>query len=358
MAHSNLIILWFLKLPMTDTPLPDSAATPSDHSSIFGPRHVTRLMIAIVAVICCVIFSYGARIVNWPAERWFQGSLAQAPMAMGAFLMAIVLLILCTGLGTLVLSRRFFLAGLMTATAGLTTWAVRGGSMSYVLFNANNTGANGRIFLQLTGEVIVLFAVIGGIWNVLWTHFSIVSSGPRRAVNAMPSGSDSPLKKTVLIHLLGAFGYVWLARRNDPDSVPEHVNEKERSTLAAVVAQSALMIVFVLILVATPQKKQVLAGIFIASLCSTAIAEVFFASRSAARWYWVGPLVAAIFGYIANYISPVGLETGDMRGSFGALARVLPLDYASLGAAGALMGYWWMMPEEQEELAPVSEPAP
>jgi hypothetical protein len=301
---------------MPDTPLPDSAAQPNTGDmSIFGPRHLTRLMIAIMVVISCVIFTYGARFVNWPSERGYRGSMAQPPMALGGFLVALVLLIICAGLGTLVLSRRYFLAGLMSATAGLTVWAVRGGTMSYVLFNAQNSGANAHVFLQLLGELIVLFAVIGGIWNVLWNR------QPHSTLAQQPEKGDG------------------------------------RSAGAALVAQAALMSVFVLILVATPQKKQVLAGVFVAGLASTALAETFFADRTAGRWYWIGPLVAGALGYIANFISPAGLETGDMTGMFGALARALPLDYASLGCAGALMGYWWMMPEEDEATEGIVEPA-
>ena len=64
------------------------------------------------------------------------------------------------------------------------------------------------------------------------------------------------------------------------------------------------------------------------------------------RWYWIAPLAAGTRGYIAGFKSPDGLETGDLTSTFAALCRVLPLDYASLGMAGVMVGYWWMMPEE------------
>jgi hypothetical protein len=36
----------------------------------------------------------------------------------------------------------------------------------------------------------------------------------------------------------------------------------------------------------------------------------------------------------------VATETGRVTGVFAPLARPLPLDYASFGTAGALLGYW------------------
>ena len=74
----------------------------------------------------------------------------------------------------------------MCATAGLTVWAVRGGTMSYVLFNANNSGANARVFLQLLGELILLFGVIGTIWNVIWKKFGPLSGFAKQHLSNDP----------------------------------------------------------------------------------------------------------------------------------------------------------------------------
>lgn len=317
---------------MSDTPLPDPAAqSHGSDMSIFGPRHLTRLMIAIMTVICCVIFTYGARWVHWPSEPGFHGSMAQAPMAIGGFLVALVLLILCTILSTFVLRRRYFPAGLMVATAGLTTWAVRGGTSTYVLFNADNSGAGPRVFLQLLGELIVLFAVIGGLWNVVW-----MSHATTRRASQPPDiiGDEAAVRA----------------------AAARAAKEESRSTGPALIVQAAVMTVVIWILVATPQKKQVLVAVFIAGAVSTALAESVFADRSASRWYWIGPLASGAFGYIASYFSPAGMEFGNLSGIFGAMAHVLPLDYASVGCAGALLGYWWMMPEEDAGMDAKAEP--
>ncbi|HZL35817.1 MAG TPA: hypothetical protein VFC78_10945, partial [Tepidisphaeraceae bacterium] len=221
------------------------------------------------------------------------------------------LLVACAVVGTLVLGRRWYLAGLMTACVGLAAWSVRGGSMLYVLLRADSTGANGRVFLQLLGELIVFFFVIGAMWNFLWVrHF-------RAGLAAAP-----------------------------------RADEQNRSPGAAILAQIGLMAVLLLILAATARKKQILAAVFIAGWAATGIAEAYFADRKAARWYWVGPLAVGAIGYLANYFSAgssaLSLEVGQMSGTFAPLSRVLPLDYASLGCAGAILGYWMASTEQGE----------
>ncbi|HWE03329.1 MAG TPA: hypothetical protein VG326_13045 [Tepidisphaeraceae bacterium] len=298
---------------MSDAPLSASPVNDAD-LSIFGPRKMTQALLIVLIIFSCVVFSYGARFVHWPSEPGVQGSLAQPPSSLGAFLVAIVLLAVCATVGTVALHRRWSMAGLMTATAGLAVWSVRGGTMTYVLFRADDSGAGARVFFELLGELIVFFGAIGAIWNLIW-------------------------------------------KRHEEPRLGEDPTEPGRSALLAIVAQAVLMAIFVLILVVTPQKKQVMAGVFLAGLFSTAVAEQFFADRTAGRWYWIGPLAAGAFGYIVNSFSVAGMETGDLNGSFAPLARVLPLDYASLGCAGALLGYWWMTPDEEagDEDEPVIE---
>ncbi|HZK82509.1 MAG TPA: hypothetical protein VFC46_15610 [Humisphaera sp.] len=298
---------------MINAPLPASPTNADADHSIFDPRKITQALLLVLTVLSCTIFSYGARFVHWPNERGVQGSLAQPPSSLMAFLMAVFLLAICSLIGTWVLHRRWSMAGLMTATAGLAVWSVRGGTMTYVLFRADDSGSGAHLFFQMLGELIVFFCAIAAIWNLIW-------------------------------------------KRHEEPRLGDDPKEPGRSAFLAIIAQAILMTVFVLILVATPQKKQVMAGVFLAGLFSTAIAEQFFADRTAGRWYWIGPLAAGVFGYIANSFSSAGMETGDLTGSLAPLARALPLDYASMGCAGALLGYWWMTPEE--EAGDEEEPAP
>lgn len=299
---------------MTDTPTPvdaPSLTVADEDASYFGPQKVTQTLVVLMAVISCALFRLGAGLVHWPTERGFSGSLA-TPVSVGGFLMAMGLLALNALLGTWVLGRRWGLAGLMTAAAGLATWSVRGGTMTYVLFKADTLGIGGRIFYSLAFELVVLMGVIGAIWNYIW------------------------------------------ARHIVPPIAEEKDKEQGRSAGAAIVAQTGLMALFLLMLIVTPMKKQALAGVFVSALFSTALAQQLFADHKAGRWYWLGPLIVGVCGYVLNASSPTGLEIGNLSGNFAPLGRVLPLDYASVGVAGALMGYWWTSPEEVEldEAAP------
>jgi hypothetical protein len=47
-----------------------------------------------------------------------------------------------------------------------------------------------------------------------------------------------------------------------------------------------------------------------------------------------------LIGYFLAHSAGADFTTGSPQGNFAALARVLPLDYASSGVAGALLGYW------------------
>jgi hypothetical protein len=93
----------------------------------------------------------------------------------------------------------------------------------------------------------------------------------------------------------------------------------------------------------TEDKKQVLAAVGLG-----AFAGAFFPywqpGVRPAAWYWAGPLVVGLAGYLWAFIaSPAGSVIGraGIDGGFlAALARPLPLDYASLGTAGAILGYW------------------
>jgi hypothetical protein len=66
-------------------------------------------------------------------------------------------------------------------------------------------------------------------------------------------------------------------------------------------------------------------------------------------------LALGLFGYLAAWLfPPTGIEVGrpGLAGGFlAALARPLPLDYASAGTGGALLGYWMRRNGLQERQA-------
>ena len=121
------------------------------------------------------------------------------------------------------------------------------------------------------------------------------------------------------------------AKSAKPEQIPVAV---------AVVAQIAITGAIVLLLAATDGKKQVLVSAFLGGLIGAALADYAAPHRQAVRWYWIGPMAVAVIGYLLAYLNSTPSTNGLPMGAFAALARPMPLDYASMGAAGTLLGYW------------------
>ena len=58
------------------------------------------------------------------------------------------------------------------------------------------------------------------------------------------------------------------------------------------------------------------------------------------KWYWLGSLVVGLIGYFTAYSHPDLWITGFAEGGLANLAHAMPLDLASAGIAGTLLGYW------------------
>jgi hypothetical protein len=105
------------------------------------------------------------------------------------------------------------------------------------------------------------------------------------------------------------------------------------------------MLLLMLVLARTDEKKQVVWAVFLSSYLATLLAYAVSPVRPSA-WYWAGPFVVAAFGYAAAYLKWRGMDdsvhwrAGIGAGFWAALARPLPLDYASLGPVGTLLAYW------------------
>jgi branched-subunit amino acid transport protein AzlD len=144
--------------------------------------------------------------------------------------------------------------------------------------------------------------------------------------------------------LLGGFliGIWYLLCRfaGSPRGAPENSNLV--NNLTATVAQTVATSVVIMVLCQSVSKNQCLASVGIASLVGSMVAYKYTAARHSI-WYWIGPLIAGLIGYaLASLGQDTNLSIGLPTGSFAALARPLPLDYASVGVAGAIMGYWMM----------------
>ena len=282
------------------------------HASI--ERRFTQALVGGLTLISFLLFWFGEKLLGLPYQFKHSGSLLAQDgfgRSIAGLIGAAVLLPGCALLADAVLRRRWSLAGLAVACAGLTAWSIRGGPMHAIIFYA----ASKEIFFRLAIENLILGGIVAALWNLLWKR---AFSQTLDAAPITPPAKSSPKAKAK--------------------------SEEKPSLAMALVAQAVTMAAVLLILLNHGDaKKQVIASVFIAGLAGTAIAESYFADRMTSRWYWLGPIVVGCAGYFIAFLAFPNWAGGNRlleSVSFAALARPLPLDYAGAGMFGALMGYW------------------
>ena len=297
----------FAKAFMTEStaptkPLPDASLAPhADHGWI------TQLVVLSVAGVCFALVWYAGILFHVPAHRGFEASLLQQPGFGGkllAILAAVLLPLACGLIGQLIAGRHWVFAGPFAAAISLSALSMRGGPSRYVYFQAASAGHLRSVPLALALELILLVVAVGAVWLLV----------TRRArAMAVAAGEGVPLATPLTA-----------------------------ASAQAVLTQAAIMALVVMILAQTDHKKQVLLSAFVGAFAGTAVAEHYFRRENAGEWFWMGPLVVGLLGYLgaAAFGSAASAMTGHITGPLAALARPLPLDYASFGVAGALLGYW------------------
>jgi hypothetical protein len=285
---------------------------------VMGNR--SKIVLATASVACAVLVWALARWFGIPAYPGYEMSLALQPSAAPALIGTGIAILAATALGTAIAGTVRFDAGLFAAAVGLAALSNRGGPMRYVLQAAPGRG----VFVALAAELLLLGATLGLAWFGLW----LLYRRGRLLGDEMRDGlKDRP-------HSLG----------------------DRASALAAQAGATAFLIV---LLARTDDKKQVMAAVCLASFLATLLAYAASPARPSVC-FWAGPLVVGIAGYAAAYLmwnstDPVVWKSGQGGGFLAPLARPLPLDYASLGTAGALAGYWtsrqWQRAKELESEA-------
>lgn len=292
--------------PVSSNGVPPAAVSDAAEATEFPQHHrYTQWVLLACAALSYALFWWVAELLGIPAHRGYEGSLLRQPtMAgeIGSIVVAAGLFIGVTAIITLVARRFWPFIGALAASAGLFSWSFRGGPIRYVLLAPDAVSASTSIFYTLAIELALLGAIVGFTWLVLLPFLLI-------------KRSESKL------------------RVDRPDS----------SVLQAILAQAVATGLLAMLFIPTGEKKQALFGILFAAFIATAICQHYFADERLAKWYWAGPILVGIVGYILNaFIGDPHLaaETGRLAGTFAPLARPLPLDYASAGVLGAVAGYW------------------
>lgn len=276
-----------------------------------------RIRIILASMLALMVGYIGARLFGFPADVGFDASLLHQPNPIIAILGAIVTLVVATVIALPIVRGVHPEAALAIGTLGLARFTWRGGTISQTLLNASSKS----IYLVLSLEVVLLFSAALGLWFII-----------RRF---LPAVSEIPFNETVEREL----------QEQKAESIqPEPLDQK----LLACATQIVVMIAGMFLFCRSTDKSQVFFSIFFSAMLSTLAAHRFISVRPA-FWYWMGPMVVAVIGYLTGYLVPTGLAIGDPGHYFAALARPLPLDYLSAGIPGAIWGY--TLREAQREKA-------
>ena len=297
---------------------------PHYHDDAHGFRvwRMTRPVVLAMCAACLGVFWFAGWLLQIPAHAGYEASLLQQPGTGGKVLAVVVaagLFVACTLLVELVAVRRWVLVGPFAAAVGLAAWSIRGGPSVYVYRRAATEGYGAAVFPMLLLELFLLFAVIAIVW---WMLITLVQRAAEEAVEAEQRPAAPKLRGEIN------------RRRERPPLLGK---------LQGLLTQVAIIGLITLVLTATADKAQVLASVLIASTIGTGLAEHYFKDEKVGPWLWAGPLVVGALGYLLTWLTGdavAATQTGRVTGTFAPLARPLPLDYASFGTAGALLGYW------------------
>ena len=245
---------------------------------------------------CVSLFLVLSRMMGWPVFVRAEASLLASASPLAGVAAVGVGMLAAVILGSLLLGRLRYEAGLFAACIGLAAMAARGGTVGALL----RTVGRPQVYLTMLMEAVMLLGLLGLAWQGL--------------------------------ALLARRG--WLPPEPLPgeNELPGTLAQKIMATLL----QATITGVLLLLLARADNKKQVMAAVGISAMLASIGAYQAFPVRPSV-WFWVGPFLTGIAGYAWAMRSPgqwiLGLPAN-------ALAMASPLDYASLGTAGAIFGYW------------------
>jgi hypothetical protein len=268
-------------------------------------RPKTFLTLGIIVSAACFVFA--SRTFRVPLEPGFGGSLLSEPTWLVSLLVVAVTLVVAVLLSTLIAGTIRFDAGLFCATAGMVGLSGRCGHIGDVLRQSTQMQTP-RVLVVLAVELVTIYALVAVAWSVLW----------------------------------GLHRGDYLKADEFRDGV-EDTDEPLPFKVAALVMQVGVMALGVLLLAQVDAKAQVIIAVG-ASAFAGALAAYYMYPISPSPWLWTGPMIVGVAGYLLAYFNLSGGDdlwrTGQMTHVLAPLARPLPIDYASAGTAGAILGYW------------------
>jgi hypothetical protein len=259
--------------------------------------HRPRGLLAIASAACLFLFWWMGGLLGVPEALYLDPSLATQDSPVGNFVLAAVTLVVCVVVGTLIAGTVRTDAGFFAACAGMGALAVRFGPAGQVYREAEGTG----VFLWLALETVLWYGLVVGAWYVQWR-----------------------------LHRLGLSVVDRVRDGMTPATLPIAAN------ILATATHAAAMCLLLVVLLRSDAKAQALASVGVASLVGSLVAHSLFATTPS-YWMWLGPMVAGLIGYVMGFSTPGDWQIGHPGSP---LARAMPIDYATAGPVGALIGYW------------------
>jgi hypothetical protein len=162
----------------------------------------------------------------------------------------------------------------------------------------------------------------GGEINTLWSA-------------QQHSAITSATAEAILLFASLLFGWSALRRTTAVGSIGSLEAELPADLSLAAFAQVSVMCALMILLSHWHTKGECLAVIAFSSCLATMLAY-WMAPLRTGLCFWLSPLVVALFGCLCATINQQGIHVGMLL----ALARPLPLDYASMGPMGGMLGFW------------------
>jgi hypothetical protein len=277
--------------------------------------NVEWTLLAVGSISCGLISNWIAAILGIPGQPGFAGSLLCGPSPVSAVVSVVVAFAVTIVIGTLIAGMVEFEAGLFCCCLGLAGLGIHCGPIRPVLQYA----AGSSVYLSLALECAILGAMLFFGWMLLLKPLQLVLPGRTKQMR-LPSKNEV----------------------RDPE-----VSDLAMALGSQVLATAILEMIFL----QSDQKPQAICGLFLASFLGSLVAYMV-SSVTEGRWFWIGPCIVGVIGYLLSFLSPGGLAIGESMGWSAALVRATPLDYAGAGTAGAILGFWcsrrWHQPEAEE----------
>jgi hypothetical protein len=264
-----------------------------------------KIRLYFVMILALVVGTLVSRGIEFPLHEGMNGSVFQQP-SLATPLLGLATAMIVSFVAAWVLAAKVEPEiPLACAALSWVPFAYNGGPMFYVV-TADGTN---KVFLSLLIETLILFAMLLAMWGV--------------------SRLVLPAENKPLV--------VDKTKLDDPEDDPTREEPLDQKLLAGLCC--AILFAFIMLVVCrTDARQQAMFSTLVAGFGGSWLAHRFIAARPSI-YFVLGALVVPIAGYATAYFTATELAIGDPKHYFAALTRALPLDYASMGVAGAIWGY-------------------